>query len=73
MGISGTGSCYLRVVMSLFELCGGLFGIPLKSLPANSAVSRVQSGNCSSLVATGISGSLWRFQGSTRESGLAWC
>ena len=42
MGISGTGSCCLREIRSLFELP---VRIPLKSLPVNRAVSGVQSGD----------------------------
>ena len=51
----------------LFLSCVGIVRIPLESLPANSAVSRVQSGTqCSSPAATGILGFLSRFNTSVR-------
>ena len=56
----------------LFSSCEGPVGIPLKSLPVNRAVSRVQSGN-SVFLSGGDRGSRASYQGLTREPGLVWC
>ena len=56
-----------------FQVARGPLGF-LSMLPANRSVSRVQFEN-SVFLSSGdrVLRTLWRFQGSTRESGLAWC